>query len=229
MNLDIKQWKHVFKLDPDRELSDEALEAVCISGTDAVMVGGSSGVTFENTVDLLARVRRFEVPCVLELSSKEAVVPGFDLFMIPMVLNSRNVDWVIGHHREALKEYGALLDWDRLLTEGYVILNGQSTAARVTEADAAVSVKDIEAYARMADRLLHCPIFYMEYSGVFGDMETVAKVRGLLRQSRLFYGGGIAGPEQASLAAAACDTIVVGNAVYDDLEQALATVPAVKF
>lgn len=84
----IQSWKHVFKLDPDKELDDEALDAVCMSGTDAIMVGGSSGVTYENTVDLLSRVRRYEVPCVLEVSDLEAVVPGFDLYMIPMVLNT---------------------------------------------------------------------------------------------------------------------------------------------
>nr|WP_275984083.1 heptaprenylglyceryl phosphate synthase [Paenibacillus hamazuiensis] len=221
-------WKHVFKLDPDKQLSDEALEAVCTSGTDAVMVGGSSGVTFDNTVDLLARIRRFEVPCVLEISDREAIVPGFDLFMIPLVLNSRHMDWITGHHHEALKEYGAILEWDRILTEGYVVLNGASTAARVTEAVTDLTLKDIEAYARMADRLFRCPVFYMEYSGTFGDMETVGKVRKVLHEARLFYGGGIASPDQARSAAEAADTIVVGNAIYDDLPNALATVKAIK-
>lgn len=62
MHLRMEQWKHIFKLDPDRDISDDALERVCLSGTDAVMVGGSTGVTFDNTVDLLARIRRYEVP-----------------------------------------------------------------------------------------------------------------------------------------------------------------------
>lgn len=228
MKLDIRQWKHVFKLDPDKQLSDDALEAVCTSGTDAVIVGGSSGVTFDNTVDLLARIRRYEVPCVLEVSSREAVVPGFDLFFIPIVLNSRQADWIVGQHREALKEYGAVLNWDDIMAEGYVILNRQSTAARLTEADTDLTLKDIEAYARMADRMFRLPVFYMEYSGVFGDMDIVSNIRPLLKQARLFYGGGITGPDQARQAAQAADTIVVGNAVYDDLTQALATVKAIK-
>lgn len=80
LHLQLEQWRHVFKLDPDRELSDEALERICLSGTDAVMVGGSSGVTFDNTVDLLARIRRYEVPCVLEVSEQEAIVPGSTCF-----------------------------------------------------------------------------------------------------------------------------------------------------
>ncbi|WP_082420576.1 heptaprenylglyceryl phosphate synthase [Paenibacillus sp. A3] len=223
----MEEWKHVFKLDPDREIGDEALERICLSGTDAVMVGGSSGVTFDNTVDLLARIRRYEVPCVLEVSDREAIVPGFDLFMIPIVLNAGDTQWIVGRHQQALKEYGAILDWDELVPEGYIILNGDSTAAKLTEADVRLDAKDVEAYARIADRLFRCPIVYLEYSGVFGDMELVGRVKRLLSQSRLFYGGGIDSPEKAREAAMAAHTVVVGNAVYDDLERALATVPAV--
>ncbi|PUA34583.1 heptaprenylglyceryl phosphate synthase [Paenibacillus elgii] len=223
----MEEWKHVFKLDPDREIGDEALERICLSGTDAVMVGGSSGVTFDNTVDLLARIRRYEVPCVLEVSDMEAIVPGFDLFMIPIVLNAGDTQWIVGRHQQALKEYGAILDWDELVPEGYIILNGDSTAARLTEADVRLDAKDVEAYARIADRLFRCPIVYLEYSGVFGDMELVGRVKGLLSQARLFYGGDIDSPEKAREAAKAAHTVVVGNAVYDDLERALATVPAV--
>ncbi|MCZ8514946.1 heptaprenylglyceryl phosphate synthase [Paenibacillus filicis] len=228
MFLRLDEWKHVFKLDPDREIADEALERICLSGTDAIMVGGSSGVTFDNTVDLLARIRRYEVPCMLEISDREAVVPGFDLFFIPIVLNAGDPEWIIGQHHEALKEYGNLLDWSEIVTEGYVILNADSEAARLTQANADLSLKDVEAYARISDRLFRCPVFYMEYSGTFGNMEWVRRVRGLLTESRLFYGGGIDGPEKAREAASAAHTVVVGNAVYEDLERALATVAAVK-
>ncbi|MGV2788054.1 geranylgeranylglyceryl/heptaprenylglyceryl phosphate synthase, partial [Clostridium perfringens] len=69
---------------------------------------------------------------------------------------------------------------------------------------------------------------YLEYSGAFGDMETVRTVRRSLDNARLFYGGGITNAQQASEAAAISDTIVVGNVVYDHLEQALETVKAVK-
>nr|WP_159885535.1 heptaprenylglyceryl phosphate synthase [Paenibacillus puerhi] len=228
MHVRMEQWRHVFKLDPDRELADEALERVCLSGTDAIMVGGSSGVTFDNTVDLLARIRRYEVPCVLEVSEQEAIVPGFDLFLIPVVLNAKDPDWIVGRQHQALKEYGALMDWQQVVTEGYIILNGDSTAARVTKADARLDAKDVEAYARLADKLFRCPIVYMEYSGTYGDMELVRRVRSIVGQSRLFYGGGVDGPQKAREAAACAHTVVVGNAVYRDLERALATVQAVK-
>ncbi|NOV00412.1 heptaprenylglyceryl phosphate synthase [Paenibacillus planticolens] len=224
MIVDIRKWKHVFKLDPDRDISDEALDLICQSGTDAIMVGGSTGVTFDNTVDLMARIRQYELPCVLEISSQEAIVPGFDLFFIPVVLNAEDPNWIVGHHHEALKEYGSLLNWDEIVAEGYVILNGEAAAAKLTQARTNLEAKDVAAYARMADKLFHMPIVYLEYSGVFGDMELVRRTRQVLENARLFYGGGIDSLAKAQQAAEVADTIVVGNIIYSDLEQALQTV-----
>lgn len=228
MIAEIGQWRHVFKLDPERELADEALEQVCLSGTDAIMVGGSSGVTYDNTVDLLARIRRYAVPCILEISSDEALVPGFDYYFIPVVLNTDRGEWITGRHQQALRDFGAMLDWDQVAAEGYVILNEDSTAAKLTGARAPAGLKDLAAYARMADKLFRLPIFYVEYSGMYGNLEWVRQVRGVLEQARLFYGGGIDDPAKAAEAARSAHTVVVGNAVYGDLDQALATVEAVR-
>jgi putative glycerol-1-phosphate prenyltransferase len=70
---DFREWRHVFKLDPNKEISDDKLEKICESGTDAVIVGGSDGVTLEKVLDLMARIRRYTVPCVLEVSSIDIV------------------------------------------------------------------------------------------------------------------------------------------------------------
>lgn len=224
MIVDIRKWKHVFKLDPDRDISDEALDLICQSGTDAIMVGGSTGVTFDNTVDLMARIRQYELPCVLEISNQEAIVPGFDLFFIPVVLNAEDPNWIVGQHHEALKEYGSLLNWDEIVAEGYVILNGEAAAAKLTKARVNLDTKDVAAYARMADKLFNMSIVYLEYSGTFGDMELVRRTRQVLENARLFYGGGIDSLAKAQQAAEVADTIVVGNIIYSDLEQALQTV-----
>jgi len=220
-------WRHVFKLDPDRTIGDEALDKLCASGTDAIVVGGSSGVTFDKTVDLLSRIRRYEVPCALELSDPSLAVPGFDLYFIPMVLNTDRREWLIGHHVAALQHFGHLLPWESVAGQAYLVLNGDSTVARVTGANAAVSEKEAVAYSQVADRLWRVPVFYVEYSGTFGDMGLVRKLRDGLTQARLFYGGGVRTPEQAALAARSAHTVVVGNAVYERLDAALATVDAV--
>ncbi|RCX18996.1 putative glycerol-1-phosphate prenyltransferase [Fontibacillus phaseoli] len=228
MKQSLQSWRHVFKLDPDRLIGDEALEAVCMSGSDAIMVGGSSGLTYDNTVELLSRIRQFEIPCVLEVSDLEAVTPGFDLYMIPMVLNTTRSDWLIGHQARAVEQYGYMIPWDMLVPEGYIVLNPDSTVARITEADSRLDASAVAAYAQVADKLLRMPIVYVEYSGMFGDMELVSDVRRSLYDARLFYGGGITDAESARRAAAVCDTIVVGNVVYSDLQAALDTVRALK-
>ena len=226
--LALGEWRHLFKLDPDREISDAALEAVCRSGTDAVIVGGSTGVTYDNTVELLARIRRHEVPCVLELSSADAAVPGFDAYLVPIVLNAGSAEWIAGRQAEAIAAYGSMIPWNLIVGEGYIILNGESAAAKLTGARADIGERDVTAYARLADRLMRLPIVYLEYSGRFGDMRIVEHVRADLRGARLFYGGGVSDAERARLAAAAAHTVIVGNAVYERLDDALATVAAVK-
>uniref|UniRef100_UPI0024BEF4ED geranylgeranylglyceryl/heptaprenylglyceryl phosphate synthase n=1 Tax=Bacillus velezensis TaxID=492670 RepID=UPI0024BEF4ED len=69
------------------ELSEEHLEMICETGTDAVIVGGSDGVTIDNVLHMLVSIRRSAVPCVLEVSDVELITPGFDLVDIPSVLN----------------------------------------------------------------------------------------------------------------------------------------------
>jgi putative glycerol-1-phosphate prenyltransferase len=226
---DYRVWKHVFKLDPDKSISDEDLERVCLSGTDAILVGGSSGITYDNTVDLMSRIRRYEVPCVLEVSHPDVIAPGFDLYFIPIVLNAQDPDWITGHHHTALQEWGAIMPWDQIVPEGYIILNGDCSAARLTNARTDLTAPEAEAYARMADKLFRLPIFYMEYSGVFGDMQLVERSRAVLNGgAQLFYGGGVDDPSKAEQAAQAADTVVVGNIIYENIDRALETVAAVK-
>ncbi|WP_459865090.1 heptaprenylglyceryl phosphate synthase [Calditerricola yamamurae] len=226
--MDVGAWRHVFKLDPNKPLSDDALEAVCESGTDAIVIGGTDGVTFDNTVELLARVRRYAVPCVQEISSLDAVVPGFDGYLVPLVLNAGDPDWLLRPHMEAIRRLGRLIRWDELVVEGYIVLNPEAKVARLTRSDASLDVETAAAYAVLAERLLSLPVVYIEYSGTRGDVNLVREVRRVLTRARLFYGGGVDGPEVARAMARVADTVVVGNAVYAKLEGALATVAAVK-
>ncbi|WP_053361451.1 heptaprenylglyceryl phosphate synthase [Bacillus sp. FJAT-27251] len=225
---DFHEWRHVFKLDPDKEIPDEDLERICESGTDAIIVGGTDGITLEGVLDLMARIRRYTVPCILEVSDIEAITPGFDLYFIPTVLNSQDPKWVTGLHQEAVKEYGDLMDWNEVMVEGYCILNPECKAAELTKANTNLTIDDARAYAMMAEKMFSLPIFYLEYSGSFGDSSLVQAVKSTLDKTVLFYGGGIETAEQAAEMSQAADVIVVGNSVYQNLEEALKTVKAVK-
>lgn len=226
--MDYLEWRHVFKLDPAKDISDEALEKICESGTDVIIVGGTDGVTLDGVLDLLVRVRRFEVPIALEISAIDSVTPGYDYYFIPTVLNSDDPKWIKNLHHEAIKEYGDIMVWDELVAEGYCILNPNCKVAEVTNAKTDLSIDDVVAYARMAENFFRLPVFYVEYSGIYGDIEVVSAVKNELKNTRLFYGGGITSAQQAAEMAKYADTVVVGNIIYEDLKAALATVKAVK-
>ncbi|WP_226670721.1 heptaprenylglyceryl phosphate synthase [Metabacillus litoralis] len=225
---DINEWKHVFKLDPDKEISDEDLEKICESGTDAILVGGSDNITEDNVLNLMARIRRYLIPCVLEVSTVESIIPGFDLYFIPSVMNSKTTKWLINLHQEAVKEYGDIMNWDEIIVEGYCILNPDCKAAKLTEASTGLSIEDVKAYARVAENMFHLPIFYLEYSGKLGDLAVVKETKKVLSNTKLFYGGGIASAEEAKEFSEHADVVVVGNVIYTDLKAALQTVAAVK-
>ncbi len=225
---DIKEWKHIFKLDPNKEISDEKLDKICESGTDAVIIGGSDGITEDNVLNMLVRIRRYSVPCVLEVSTIDSITPGYDYYFVPTVLNSEKRKWILDLQHEALIEFGDIINWDEILVEGYCVLNANSKVAELTNAKTNLTDEEVIAYARMADKLFSLPIFYLEYSGIYGDPSLVNKVKSVLDKTRLFYGGGIESAKQAKEMAGAAHTVVVGNVIYDDLKEALATVKAVK-
>lgn len=221
---DIREWRHAFKLDPNKEITDENLEKICESGTDAIIVGGTDGVTLEKVLDLMARVRRYTVPCVLEISNIDSITPGFDLYFIPSVLNSKDSNWIVDLHHQAVKEYGDIMNWDEILFQGYCILNEDCKAARLTNATTDLSTDDVRAYARLAEKMFHLPILYLEYSGTYGDPSVVKEAKEVLENTKLFYGGGIENLAQAEEMSAYADVIVVGNVIYTDIKSALETV-----
>ncbi|WP_019378800.1 heptaprenylglyceryl phosphate synthase [Virgibacillus halodenitrificans] len=223
----IKEWKHIFKLDPAKEISDEDLEAICESGTDAVIVGGTDDITLDGVLDLLSRVRRYTVPCILEISNMEAITPGFDYYYIPMVLNSTEKKWMMDIQHQAIKEFVDMMEFSEVLFEGYCILNEDAKAFSHTNSYLP-DEKDVIAYAYMAEKVFHLPIFYMEYSGKYGDPELVGKVKEQLEDTMLFYGGGIENTFQAREMKEHADVIIVGNIIYTDIKKALKTVKAIK-
>ncbi|QAS52125.1 heptaprenylglyceryl phosphate synthase [Halobacillus litoralis] len=223
----INEWDHVFKLDPNKTITDRDLQAVCTSGTDAIIIGGTDGVTFENVTDLQERVQRYDLPCVLEVSDIEAIAPGFDKYFIPLVLNSQYKRWMLDVQHQAVKEYGDLIDWDDMVTEGYCVLNPEAKVFKKTDCTLP-DKQDVQAYAQMAEHVFRLPVFYMEYSGMYGDPERVKEIASELKHTKLVYGGGIRSREQAQEMSVYADVIVVGNVIYDNLEVALQTVEAVK-
>ena len=99
----------------------------------------------------------------------------------------------------------------------------------MTRAVCDLNAEEVAAYASVADHYFHFPIVYIEYSGTFGDPAVVKAASEAIDKSVLYYGGGINSAEKAAQMSRYADTIVVGNAVYDQGAAVLkATVDAVQ-
>ncbi|WP_319540782.1 phosphoglycerol geranylgeranyltransferase [uncultured Methanospirillum sp.] len=215
-----KTWAHVTKLDPDKNLTEDQLAEIATSGTDALMLSGTLNITKENMQELRDQVKEYGLPLVVEPAGPEAVVAdGIDLLFIASVMNTNQSQWIVGKHKEwALHNK---VQWDRVIQEAYIVLNPDSSVARVTGSDCSLGPAEVAAYAEVADHYFQFPVVYIEYSGTYGNPEIVKAAAGAVDNAILYYGGGIDSGEKAAEMAQYADTIVVGNAVYDKGVQTL--------
>jgi phosphoglycerol geranylgeranyltransferase len=223
-----KKWEHVTKLDPDKQIDPASIEEIATSGTDALMLSGTLNVTQENLGVLHEQVERYDLPLVVEPAGPEAVLfDGVDGLFVPSVLNTPDVRWIVGKHHLWVRHHP--VEWDKVVPEAYIVLNPDSAVGRVTGAFCDITADDVAAYAVVADKYFRFPIVYIEYSGTFGDPSVVRAASEAVEDAMLYYGGGINSAERAAEMAQYADTIVVGNAVYEEGPGALkATVRAVK-
>ncbi|RLJ02368.1 MAG: heptaprenylglyceryl phosphate synthase [Candidatus Aenigmatarchaeota archaeon] len=222
------RWKHITKIDPDRPIDQKMVDAIANSGTDAIMVSGTQGITREKILRILGMLKDHDIPKILEPSSPEVVFfEGFDYVYAPSVMNTKKFEWILGYHKEWVKHFP--IEWEKVVPEAYIILNGSSAVGRVTGALTEIGKDDVVAYAKVAEMYFGFPVVYIEYSGRFGDPEVVGGVKDSLRRAKLFYGGGIKNEEQARIMSKCADTIVVGNVIYElGLEAFLSTVRGAK-
>lgn len=152
--------KHLFKLDPAKNLPTNDVTKLIHSGTDGFIIGGTDNVQIEAVQNLYELLVETDLPIFLEISNESMILPEADHFLIPVVLNTENSKWTYGLHKELIKEMGEFIPWKRVTSEGYVILNKDAKVAHLTEAKTDITDEDIIAYARLAENIFHLPIFY---------------------------------------------------------------------
>jgi phosphoglycerol geranylgeranyltransferase len=212
-----REWDHVLKLDPDKDLVEgETFEDVCRTGTDAIEIGGTLDITADKTRRVIDACAKHDVALFQEPNNPAVVVEddALDGYLVPVVLNAGDPFWVV----EAHKEWARIddIDWARTTPEAYIILNPEASAARLTEADCDQAAADVAAYATVAERMFGQEIVYVEYSGTFGDPTKVAAAADALEEATLFYGGGVGGYDDAYTMAEHADVIVVGNLIHEE-------------
>ena len=211
-------WDHIVKLDPDKTLVEgETFEDICATGTDALEIGGTTGMTEEKMARVVEATTAYDVPVYIEPSNVGAVVhrDGLDGYLVPVVLNAGDTFWVTGAHKEWARIDNEI-DWDSTFPEAYIVLNPDSSVATYTEADCDLRRGEVAAYAEVAEQMFGQRIVYIEYSGTFGDPAIVQATTDAVEDAAVFYGGGIGDYEAAYEMGRHADTVVVGDLVHDE-------------
>ena len=210
------QWDHITKVDPDKALHDEGTYAsIADTGTDAIIIGGTTNVTEARVQPILDALSATEIPIFVEPTYRptQSHTEALSGYLLPIVLNADDPLWITGAHHEWVRSSD--LEWDYVHPEAYIVLNPASSVATYTQADCDLDIDDVVAYAELAEQVLGQQIVYLEYSGTLGDPAVVAATRDALSSAQLFYGGGIHDYDSAYEMASVADTVVVGDVLHD--------------
>lgn len=223
MNLDWDRISHITKVDPAEELPSDL---TLLEGTDLVIVGGSDGVTTENTLDVTQQIRAqfpemtiFQEPYSSNHVSSETI-QAVDCLSIPAVYNGDHDHFVekqvdlfteVGSKPEEALGSGLPIIGDlisskshdvvskiseRIIGEGYVIQHIDSKAAEMAGVDTSYTTDQVAGAALATESFYGFPIFYIEYSGTYGGPEDVKAASKYINETVLLYGGGIESSQQ---------------------------------
>lgn len=208
---------HMTLLDPEKQTPEVAGEWAFesfMAGTDAVMVGGSTGVTQEK-VDgtVLAIKSRVRVPVILFPGGVSSLSRYADALYFMSLLNSRDVRHVVREQKKAalvVREMGL-----EPIPMGYLVVEPGMKVGEVGKADLIPRDKPQEAveYA-LAAQHLGMKLVYLE-AGSGSPLPVPAKMVSMVKRGLsipLVVGGGIRTPETArEIALAGADIVVTGT------------------
>ncbi len=216
----IKNGKiHMTLLDPEKQTPAEAAEIALKckeAGTDAIMIGGSTGITTENVDETAVAIKqKTGLPTIYFPAGPHALSTKCDAIYFMSIVNSTDPMMITGAHAYAspyIKKIGI-----EPLSMGYIIVEPGMTVGKVSKANL-IKRDDIKAavgYA-LACQYFGMKLVYLE-AGSGADKpvppEMIAAVKQMI-DIPLIVGGGIRTPEAAAAAVkAGADIIVTGTFV----------------
>jgi phosphoglycerol geranylgeranyltransferase len=223
-----KHKMHMTLIDPAKQSASASAEIAakaCRAGTDAIMVGGSTGVTQDNLDETVGQIKRAcKLPVIYFPSGANAISRKCDAIYFMSMLNSRNVRNVSGEHARGapmIKKLGI-----EPISMGYVIVEPGMKVGEVGEAELVKrgDLNTLIGYA-IATEFFGMDLLYLEAGSGAPEPVPVPMVKAARESVHipLVVGGGIVTPKQAAdLAAAGADIIVTGTLVeHDDFEDRL--------
>lgn len=226
---------HMALLDPDKQPAEEAgaiARQMKEAGSDAVMIGGSTGVTSENLSQTAIAIKEMSGLPTIYFPGGPVISKDVDSILFMSLMNSSDLKWVNRAQVYAapiIKKLGV-----ETISMGYIVVEPGMKVGQVGKAEL-VGHDDIEAAVSYA---LACQMFGMDFAyleaGSGADRpvspEMVAAVRKAI-DIPLFVGGGIRTPEAAEAARkAGADVIVTGTFIEQchDSDKLKAVVRAAK-
>ena len=212
---------HMTLLDPDkltpRETASLAVHA-CKIGTDAVMIGGSTGVTRQKVDATIKAIKsRTSIPVILFPSGKEGLSRHADSVYFMSLLNSKDVRMVVGEQRRASKLIKA---WGlETISMGYLLVWPGMRAGEVGRAEL-IPRDDVDMAVQyaLAAQFLGMDLVYLE-AGSGAPVPVPPKMIRAVKKAisiPLVVGGGIRTPATARAAAMAGADIVVTGTIVEE-------------
>lgn len=210
---------HLTLLDPEKQSADVAGELAgeaADAGTDAIMVGGSTGVTQDQLDPMILAVKgAAKVPVILFPASAANLSPHADALYFMSLLNSRDPRFIVGEQRVGA---GIVKAWGlETIPMAYLVVDPGMRAGEVGKADLIPRGNPTLAiqYA-LAAEMMGMRFVYLEAGSGAPEpvpASLVRAVRGAVG-SFLLVGGGIREPSSAAtLAKAGADGVVTGTIV----------------
>jgi phosphoglycerol geranylgeranyltransferase len=222
---------HMTLLDPEKlppaEIADIS-EFAQKAGTNAIMLGGSTGITQQNLDAAITAIKeRVSLPTILFPMGARALSGKADAIYFMSLMNSRNMQFVMGEQVAGAPIVKALCI--EPIPMGYVVVEPGMKVGEVGQVNLIGRAEDSKAVAYgLAAQYLGMKLFYLE-AGSGADNPVPCRMVGAVKKSisiPLVVGGGVRNPEQSgALSKAGADILVTGTlAEKADAKDALRSV-----
>ncbi len=210
---------HFTLIDPDKQTPGKASRMACAAhraGTDAIMIGGSTGYTEEDLDSTVKAIKdACPLPVILFPTSAGLLSPRIDAIFFMSMLNSCSCDFLIREHAKAapyIRKLGI-----EPISMGYLVVEPGMRVAEVGHAECVPRAEPERAvgYA-MAAEMFGMSLVYLEAGSGSPEPvppEMVEMVANAVSVP-VISGGGITRPEHSKAAVrAGADIVVTGTVV----------------
>ncbi len=219
----IKNGKmHMGLIDPDEQHSKDAAAIAVVleeAGSDAVMVGGSTGVVKENVDNTVKAIKEvIDIPVILFPTHAGAISQYADAIYFMSMLNSTDINKIIGEQRRGapiIKKMGI-----EPLGMAYLIVEPGMTVGQVGKAEPIPrNDNQLAVEYALAAKYFGMNLVYLEAGSGADEPVPTDMVKAVKKEVGipLVVGGGIRTQEQASsIASAGADVIVTGTVIEEE-------------